>query len=329
MGKCPDHLKSTSPMAIWKSIEDRNAGYLFSLSDSLTILERHKPDSLVSVTDGTMIIVSDYSGQHKQATHEAYSFLITTDQALAEWLPTLETFRAQCLPDNRRMSFKKLSEPLRWRALRPFLATASALRGNLLTILVDRKVGSFILGGPKAAIDIFPDCFSSNTKHGTVEKMLRIASFISMIKFGLRLETQRSNWISDHDEALDTYERREQFARLATYLTFGLTGWRNAAESLFGTTESPLSPKWAEDIAAIPDLVAGACCRLTSLLPAYVGTEVWTKTVSTTGMEDKRALVVGDWMATRKGSLHHILIRLEADKNDFVRASAQSFVCPQ
>jgi hypothetical protein len=104
---------------------------LFSLSDSLSVVEDKHPDLLVPVTEGTMIVASDYSGQHKEATHEAYSFLIVTDSALAEWLPILGIFRERWLPDGRRMSFKKLNESVRWRALPAFLETVGSLRGNL------------------------------------------------------------------------------------------------------------------------------------------------------------------------------------------------------
>jgi hypothetical protein len=71
---------------------------LYSLSDSLSIVEDKHSDLLVPVTEGTMIVASDYSGQHKEATHEAYSFLIVTESALTEWLPMLGIFRERWLP---------------------------------------------------------------------------------------------------------------------------------------------------------------------------------------------------------------------------------------
>jgi hypothetical protein len=174
-------------MGVWQPIVDKEIGYLFGLSDSIAVVEAKNPDLLASVTNGTMIIASDYSGQHKEATHEAYSFLVTTDEALKNWLPSLAAFRQQWLPDGRSISFKKLNEPLRRQALRPFLDTAAGLSGNLIKILVNREVGSFISGGPALAKDVFPDCFQANASLGTVEKMLRLASFVGLILAGLRL----------------------------------------------------------------------------------------------------------------------------------------------
>ncbi len=313
-------------MTIWRPLTDTRTGYLFSLSDSLRIVEGKYPGLLVPVMDGTMIVASDYSGQHKKASHEAYSFLIVTDQALKEWLPALGAFRQRWLPDNRRISFKKLNEPVRWRALPAFLETAGKLRGNLLTILIDRRVGSFMPGGPDAAIEAFPDCFPAHANHGTVEKMLRLASFIALILAGLRREDQASNWISDHDETLDSHSKRDQFARLATYLTFGLTGWRQAANDLFGTMESPMAPYWSEDVAAVADLAAGAYCQMSGHLPAFLGMGTWQVGMTSANVENQRARAIGDWLATGRSALKHVLLRLEQDGNGDVKASAQVFV---
>ncbi len=313
-------------MSVWKPVRDKNAGYLFSLSDSVRAAESNYPHMLAPVGDGTMIIASDYSGQHKGATHEAYAFLITTDFALKDWLPSLMEFRERWLPDNRRISFKKLNEPLRWKSLPSFLDTAGRINGNLVTILVHREVGSFIFGGPDKAVEIFPDCFSSNAKHGTVEKVLRLASFVALVVSGLRREDQPSIWISDHDEALDSFDRREQFGRLASYLTCGLTRWRTPANNLFCTTEMPNAPYWSEDVAAVADIAAGAYCKLSGHLPTFFGKEAWQAGVASSRVKDRRARAIGDWLGAGQNTLKHVLIRLEPDGDKHVKASAQAFL---
>lgn len=160
-------------------------------------------------------------------------------------------------------------------------------------------------------------------KLGTMEKMLRLASFLSMLIAGLRREDQCSLWISDHDETLSTYDRREQFGRLSTYLTFGFTRWRDPADHEFGTTESPHLPKWGEDVASIADLFAGACCQLSSVLPTTYGVEHWRRVVPANAITDDRSRAIGDWMATTSGQLRHVLLRLELDSEGIPRSSAQ------
>ncbi len=146
-----------------------------------------------------------------------------------------------------------------------------------------------------------------------------------MLTAGLRNENQPSLWVSDHDEALETFERREQFARLTSYQTIELTHWSKPADMEFVTTNSADAPSWAEDATAIPDLLAGAYCKLSSVLPSHCGTELWRRVVPAGTAQDRRALVVGNWMATTKGRLRQILLRLELGSDGMPHASAQFF----
>src|ERR1700722_8943203 len=312
-------------MAVWRRFNEPRAGFIYDLSESLAIVDWQYPGTLEAVTDGVMVVASDYSGQHKHASHEAYSFLVTTGRALNDWLPIRREFRNRWLPDGRRISFKDLREPVRWRALIPFLRAIGAIRGNVITVLVDRRIKSFAEGDLATLTEEFPDCFSPELKPGTLEKMFRVSSLVAMLTAGLREENQRSFWISDHDETLDTFDRREQFGRLTSYLTFRLTHWYKPADMEFGTTESPHMPPSAEDGASIPDLIAGACCQVRDVLPTYCGTEVWRRAVPPGAVKDRRALVVGNWMATTQGRLRQVLLRLELGDDGVPHASAQRF----
>lgn len=313
-------------MLVWKRIEDKGAGYIYSLSESLAIVGWRHPDFLQPVSNDTMVIASDYSGFHKGASHEAYSFLVTTREGLDEWQLVREQFRSAWLPDGRRISFKQLREPVRRRSLPFFLDIAGAIRGNIITFLVDTRIESFMEDGPGTIREAFPACFPSGTKPRTMEKMLRLASFLAMLTAGFRREDQRSLWISDHDETLDTFDKREGFARLGHYLTFAFSRWMKPADLEFGTTESPRAPVWAEDVCAIPDLIAGACCRLATKLPTFFGSEHWTSVVRTNDVQDQRAIIVGNWMARANTPLRHVLLRLELDDNGSTRTSAQFFL---
>jgi hypothetical protein len=312
-------------MPVWKRIKYENTGYLYRLSDALALVEWRYPGVLVPVSDGIMFIASDYSGQHKGASHEAYSFLVTTNGALNKWDPIRCEFRNRWLPDGRRISFKQLREPLRRRALLPFLNAASALRGNVITVLVDLRVGSFVGCAPADLIGIFSDCFSPNTPPRTVEKMFRIASLLAMVTACLRREDQLSRWISDHDETLETFDRREGFAKLASYLTLGLTRWRAPADMDFGTTQGENTPEWIEDATAIADLVAGASCKLSTVLPTHFETEVGWRIISSESEKDMRARTIANWMALQRGPLRQILLRLEVDDHGEIRSTAQFF----
>ena len=304
-------------MSVWQAFDVPSAGYVNLLSKAIEFTEDKFDNLLWPVDEGLQIIISDYSGQHREATHEVYSFLVTTWDALQAWLPQREAFRSRWLPDKRRISFKQLREPMRRRAYPHFLELVGALPANLVTVMIDNQVGSFIDGGPEALAAVLDDCFAPGASPNSIEKIYRLALFVSMIAAGLRRETQPSLWISDHDETLDTFDKRERFGRLATYLTFGLTGRQSSAEQNFMTTEAEDLPDWAEDLAAIPDIAAGACAKLSSKLPLFMGQKTWRVGTIHGDDVDWRAKIFGDWLSSPHGALRHVLLRL-ADRKSVV-----------
>lgn len=310
---------------VWRTIDVPEAGYVNLLSEAIEAAES-SGDLLVPADEDLKVIASDYSGQHKGATHEVYSFVVTTRGDLEAWLPMRAAFRERWLPDGRRLSFKQLREPLRRRAYPHFLNLCGALRGNVITIMIDNRVGSFIDGGPEALAEVFDDCFVPGASAASIEKIYRLALFVAMLQAGLRREQQPSLWISDHDETLDTHDKREQFGRLASYLAFGLTGHRNPADAIFMTTLDERLPHWAEDLAAIPDIAAGACASLSGELPLFLGRQNWVVAVQQHDDLDWRARSFGNWLSAPHGVLRHVLLRLAPDRNGNIRASAQRIV---
>ena len=315
-------------MTVWRHINVPEAGYAHAMSVAIQRAGRVCPNLLWPVNDGIQLLLSDYSGQHRGATHEVYSFLIATWDTVQDWLPLRDEFRARWLPDGRRISFKQLREPMRRRAYPHFLELVGLLQANLITFMIDCRVRTFVDGGPEALAAELNDCFLPGTSGSTIEKIYRIALFVAMIQAGLRDEAQQSYWISDQDEILDSFQKGEGFARLATYLSFGLTGWRNAAEQGFLTTAALDTPDWVEDMAAIPDIAAGACARLSSHLPTFLGRPTWTIGRSSAGVADWRALAFANWLSEPRGIIRHVLVRLEPNADGEIQASAQSFQRP-
>ncbi|CAM2158828.1 hypothetical protein PT2222_510008 [Paraburkholderia tropica] len=96
-----------------------------------------------------------------------------------------------------------------------------------------------------------------------------------------------------------------------------------STDHLFGTTESPKTPYWSEDIAALADLAAGAYCQMSSHLPISVSKATWVGMAASS--ETKRARAIGDWLASGNCALKHVLLRLEPDGCGEIRSSAQAF----
>jgi hypothetical protein len=181
------------------------------------MLEARDPGILTSVDDSSMWIASDYSGQHREAAFEAYAFLVTRANSLRAWNRQRIDFRAKCPPDGRRISFKDLRESMRWRALKPFLAITDDLQGNLIVVVIDKRFTSlFKERGPAISTDL-PETFPDGTSNAVVDKTLRLGTVLSLLLAGLRQESQPATWISDQDEALEHYDRRERLGEFVSY----------------------------------------------------------------------------------------------------------------
>lgn len=87
---------------------------------------------------GNLIIASDYGGDHPRSTHKIYCYLIVRELNHS-WLSSISAIRSSVLNNNRTMSYKRLDDPQRQKALVPFLSAASELDGHLVTIAVDKK----------------------------------------------------------------------------------------------------------------------------------------------------------------------------------------------
>ena len=308
---------------IWQELHHVTAGPLAMISSAIANHEKAMPDLLQSVDSSMQIICSDYSGQHSEAPYEAYAFLVTTEVAIRKWLPDLALFRKTFLADGRRLSFKNLNESVRRKALKHYLNCIGKLEGNLICVMINSELKDIF---PSSVREVFSDCFVERDKKITVEKMFKVASFISLITACLRKEDQPSIWISDHDEALDSFDRREGLARLSSYLTQGLARWKSPADLHFLTTEMDDLPFWAEDVTALADITAGAYCKLGQVLPSFFRKSSWQVRTSPISISDQRSQQVLDWLATSTKNMKPLLVRLEPDGENSYRASSQSFL---
>lgn len=69
-------------MTVWRHTNVPEAGYADVLSGAIERVQRANPDTFWPVSDGLQLVASDYSGQHRGASHEIYAFLVTPDVAL-------------------------------------------------------------------------------------------------------------------------------------------------------------------------------------------------------------------------------------------------------
>ncbi|MFW5329759.1 hypothetical protein [Hydrogenophaga sp. ZJX-1] len=209
----------------------------------------------------TLLIGSDYSGQHSTSDFEALGFLIADSDRLQPWHDARRSLRSTNLPNGRRMSFKNLGDKKRTAALPRFLDAAEQIQGLLLVVLVDKRIKRlFQHAGDDARANSDGDLLSSWPSK-VEEKLLRICHVAALLVAGLSRPGQNVVWISDQDEIAANDQRLRQLTEasgriMSAYLEHSLGHLR------VGTTASDSGTRDVEDFVAIADLAAGALCEV-------------------------------------------------------------------
>lgn len=205
----------------------------------------------------TLIVTSDYSGQHKASKFESYAFLFANLEAWPEWEQRRIEVRKIHRSEGRRVSFKKLGDALKQRMLPDFLQAANLLPGLCVCVLIDKAIPSmFRKEGPLdfSEPDLAP---FSHYPRIAFEKLLRVVHLVSFFLAGLTMPGQNILWFTDQDDIAANDTGVVELTRiweniLSHYLQHDVGHLR------CGTTASDNGSLQIEDLAAIPDLVAGA-----------------------------------------------------------------------
>lgn len=244
--------------SIWKTIAAPSRSFMGLLNDELSRLGANYENSLPDLRSGsTLLLGSDYSGEHDGPPYLVFSFLMTTLESWAEWEPKRQLARQLHLKDSRRMSFKQLRDKMRQHALGPLLEAANCLNGLSLTIAVNKKCPSFF--ADPNPLDLSNPDFAPYTKWkpAVLEKAFFTVHVLGLLLAGLAAPNQSVLWFTDEDSIAANDERLRELTQLfawvsTSYLEFGMGHLR------CGTSKSDDGSRQIEDFLAIPDLAAGA-----------------------------------------------------------------------
>jgi hypothetical protein len=111
------------------------------ISDAVAALEWREPGSLVDVRKSQeFLLACDFAGTHAEAQYAAFAFLLAATSETGPWMRAREEVRARLLNGRREMSYKGLNDARRQRALAPFLLAANLFPGNLVVVMVSKKL---------------------------------------------------------------------------------------------------------------------------------------------------------------------------------------------
>jgi hypothetical protein len=179
----------------------------------------------------------------------------------APWMRERIHVREKYLHDDRRMSFKGLNDSYRRNALIPFLKAADHIRGLSIVFAIDKRVRNF--GGFEGLQEWLTreEIIGAKWKTDSFNRMVTVTHVISVLLGLITKKGQNVTWISDADETFATESHRQDCAKLmgrfsSLYVHHGM------GQLAIGTTELDEGDRLEEDLAAIPDLSAGAISEL-------------------------------------------------------------------
>jgi hypothetical protein len=299
--------------SLWGASPIREGTLFRSLNSELSRLDRTYVDILPDFSGAnTLLIGSDYSGESFDALYTVFSFLLTSLESWSNWEPTRLQIRKKFFSDSRRMSFKKLTDGQRRRALPHFLEAANSLNGLSISVALSKKNNPVFEAKPP--IDLSNPQFAAYKKWKTdvLEKAFLIMNILGVLLAGLSNPGQDVMWFTDEDTIAANDERVCELTQLfawisSLYLTFTLGRCR------CGTSKCDDGSRQIEDFLAIPDIIAGALSEQLSLKsndPIELSRIFW---MHRGDFSDKTGSITW-WLADSKNSLKRLIFTIDPEE---------------
>jgi len=280
-------------------------GPLSILSQGINELEGRDANFLPDLSRSqTIFVASDYSGEHETAEYKISSFLFGDQQSLADWEIVRTAVREKFL-QNREMSFKRLNDGKRRRALLPFLNAADNINGISVSIAIHKRVESLFSLRRMNLKELGLERYS-HWDSSTLEKLFRIANFIGFFVAGLSRSGQNIYWITDED-AIVANETR--IAEAKEICSFALKYYLDHDIGNFSCKTTALADNiiQAKDLVAIPDLVAGTLSEILSKMHLENSMPVDDKTTPLPVLTSSKGKEIIQWFADNSRPLKRFL----------------------
>jgi hypothetical protein len=217
--------------------------------------------NLPALNGTTLYVTSDYSGYDNESRYFVISVLVADLDNSACWENFRRDVRNRYMADGRRMSFKKLNDANRLKALVPFLEASDEIEGICLNIGIRKEIKNLYIDEKVFEYVQNKETLKGRWSDKSLENMFRIVHFVGLVIAGLAKPDQNIYWISDEDEIMANPTRSSDVAMLISAFT-SLYVEHSLGELGVGTTKLDEGDRLEEDFAAVPDLAAGAVSEM-------------------------------------------------------------------
>jgi len=256
--------------------------------------------------DEKIAVMSDFSGEHKGAHFNTYSFLILAYNKVGPFMAQVEELRRRhgLIEPYSEFAFKDLSFGPRSRALPEFLRLVdNFIHGAVITIAIDKQIDT-VFGVSKRETYLLMEQQLAAMGFGkwrgaAAEKVLRVCHSIAIFAALTTKDNQRLLWYCDNDVINENAQDR-RFEDTQNIFVRALGMYCKHKFDLVGFGKSFDDKSHLDDLLSIPDFAAGV---VQDLLQAHK-----TGEDNVPGGEEKKALF--RWIATPGKFLSKITIQI-------------------
>ena len=263
-----------------------------------------------------LLIASDYGGEHKAATHTAFSFLVVDPVYVWLYLDEVKRIRNDILGNERTMQFKSLNDGVRQKALPHYLTAANTLPG-ILFVFVIRK--GLVLAEDDVVIDNAHSEWLTRIAQWnpkTLRKFLTVGNLGALIIASLSKPGQSVTWLTDDDE-LTANEQRVKDSTDALSHLYSHYGNHNLNNFRFGSSRWTDYLKQSEDLISVADLTAGAFSECANLKRVDLDSPLMERdSLGSQGASVKSQYLMGWFCNESFASLNRVSIVIESSKKD-------------
>lgn len=257
-----------------------------------------------------VLIVSDYGGDHRPASHQIYCYLILNGLS-RRWYERVSDIRRRLLPDGRRIAYKHLGDGVRRQAMPLFLDAAGDLDGHLVAIAVDKR-RKWLAIHPTAADHLRADMgLGQPWSHRGFEALLR--KVILATVFTAIFSARRGNvtWITDEDDIVANDKRHDDALAAFGWMLPRFVDDDLGIVRLNSTSQDPEFREY-EDLCAVPDLAAG---MLSDVAAQLAKTGSWAERMQKVldGDLSLKAGLMADWFWDPQLKLRRTLITIDVE----------------
>jgi len=257
-----------------------------------------------------LLIVSDYAGQNKASRFETYSFLVIGYEAWLQWEARRRRIRQLLDLPRRRISYSQLRDRQRQRVLPLLLGAAGSLDGLSFTLVIGKACGSLIMPSNPTVADETVKRFGT-WKPQVLERAVRVTTFVGFLLAGLSAPKQDVFWVSDEDDIASNHDRLTKLTDMLATISSNLL--RHDLGCLrCGTTKMDDGTLQVEDLATIPDLIAGSTAALLSGY-ADAGIRLGSVIAPAPSSLGWRAHAVLDWLSDSRLPLTRLVLLIEPE----------------